>query len=660
MKISARKLLQFETKELWDKLKGNFTLVFDNGEIETNSRETIYSHFVWIFHKKFPVTPLLKEHHVSAYLGKKRLSNSTHIEILQKVMWDCYDAVNPSEFMTKDTQAIVDQLAKLVYETSNTMYNELSYNLEHSVVSLDIVDFISVMEHEPIKALLDNEVGSQEYIDTCYKTIETELNNSSRLSKNPLAKAVKAKLLKKNQLLQCIGPRGYLTDIDSHIFPEPITRGYAKGFRSFYHSFIESRSAAKSLFFAQADLQSSEYFSRRLQLLCETIEHLHPGDCGSTNYLSWQVKHNDIKSLLGKYYLDEQTNTLKIIKETDTHLEGKTIKLRSVVAGCNHPDPRGICSTCFGELSLHIPSNTNIGQVCSSLLAQKISQMILSAKHFDGSSVVEKISLSDDEKRFFKVNYEGNSYGLADSLYGENVKLVISQEDAAGITDIMHTDNVYELGMSRVSEIDAVTLIITHKEYQELIPIVVSRGKRKANLTYEMMEYIKKKGWSIDAKDNYVIDLSDWSIDENMMMLPAIHFNMSDVGKQIAAIIESSIEKAKKKEVIRTPESTLFELYDVTQRYVQTNLAVLEIILYGGMVVSNIHGDYRLPKSGTNKAMGISKIIIKHRSLSSAMAYEDQPCVMTDPDSFIKDNRPSHPMDVFLCPQETIMDHSRH
>lgn len=659
MKLLARRLLDFNTDQLWDKLKGNFTLVFDDGEIETNSRETIYSHFTWIFHQRYKTTPLLKAHHVSCYISKNRLSNSTHIDLLQKVMWDCYDAQIPTIFMTPQTQGLVDELARLVYQTSNRMYNELSYNLEHAVASLDIVDFIQVLEHPKIKAVLDNVQESQQYIDDCYKVIDTELRTSLELANNPLARSVKAKLLKKNQLLQCLGPRGYLTDIDSHIFGTPITRGYVKGFRSFYHSLIESRSSAKSLFFAQADLQNSEYFSRRLQLLCETVQNLHPGDCGSTNYLMWHVNKGDIESLIGKFYFDDDTKSLKVIRESDKHLEGKTLKLRSVVAGCSHPDPRGICSTCFGELSLHIPENTNIGQICSSSLAQKISQMILSAKHFDGSSVVERIILSQDETNFLKVNSSGDGYCLPDSLFGANVSLVVSQKEATGLTDIMQTDDVHKLGISRISEIDMIAIVVSHKEYQERVPIVVSRGKRKANLTYELLEYIKENGWKVDERDNYVIDLSDWPENEVLMSLPAIHFNMSDVGNQIAGIIESSIEKSKKNEKVSTPESTLFQLYEVTQRYVRTNLAVLEVILFGGMVVSNKNRDYRLPKTFTNKAMGVSKVIIKNRSLAAAMAYEDQPNVMTDPESFIKENRPSHPMDVFLCPRETVLDPKR-
>ena len=668
MKLVARKLLSFTTEQLWDNLKGDFTLVFDDGEIQTNSKETIYSHYSWVFHQTYPSTPLLKRHHVQAYITKNRLSSTTHIELLERSLWDCHDSVAGSIFMTENTQKLVDDLAILAYNTSNKMYNELSTRLESSVVSLDIVDFIQAMEHPSIKAALDNVSFDQEYVDRTYKAINDTLMTSPDLKDNPLSKALKAKLIKKNQLLQCLGPRGYLTDIDSHIFPTPIIRGYTKGIRRFYDSIIESRSAAKSLYFAQTDLQNSEYFSRRLQLLDETVQNLHPGDCGSTNYLIWKVKpkvlengkvvsDGDLKNLYGKYYLNEETGKIEVITEDHTHLEGKTIKLRSVVAGCSHPDPYGICSVCFGQLSLHVPEHTNIGQLCSSSLTQKISQSILSVKHLDGSSSVESIVLTEDEAKFLKVSPTGDGFMLADSLIGMDTSLVISPKEAQGLTDILQVKDVGELGISRISELEMVGVIVTTKEYQERTAVTVNRGKRKANLTYEMLDYIKGQGWTIDANDNYVIDLADWPIGEVMMSLPAIHYNMSDVGQQIAGLIESSIEKSKKNHKTATPETTLIELFELVKKHIHVNLAVLEVTLYGAMVVSSKHRDYRLPKTYTNMAMGVSKVIIKNRSLSAAMAYEDQPNVITDPESYERENRPSHPMDVFLCPGEAVRDY---
>lgn len=667
MKISARKLLSYNTEELWTRLKGNFTLVFDDGtEIQTNSRETIYSHFIWVFHKRYPKLPLLKNHHVSSIINSDdRLSSNTHIKLFANVMWDCYYYEFSSWQMQQETQSLVNQLSLLVYQTSNLMYNELSTKLEFTVVSLDITDFIQILEYPEIKTVLEDVSYDQAYIDRSYKTIENALNKNKALALNPISKAVKAKLVKKNQVLQCLGPRGYLTDIDSHIFPKPIVRGYVRGIRKLHDSIIESRSVAKSLYFAKSDLQDTEYFSRRLQLLCQIVENLHYGDCGSTSYLTWFVKpkkvengsvveKGDLKSLIGKYYLDEQTNSLKAISGKDTHLEGKYVRLRSVVAGCAHPDPYGVCSVCYGELSLSIPKNTNLGQINGSSIAQRLSQSILSVKHLDGSSQVESIDLSPDERRYLSVSDTGDGYLLSEDLLVNNVKLVFSPKEAEGITDIREVDDVKTLGISRISELTTITLIVTTKEHQEKIPILVGRGKRKANFTYDMLDYIKQVGWSIDEKDNYVVNLNVWDRSKALMTLPAVHFNMSDAAKEIATMIESKKENVHKNVHKQQPEMVLLNLFDLIKKHVDVNLAVVEITIFGAMIRSMRDKDYRLPKTFTNRSLGVSKLSIKGRSLSGAMAYEEQNKILLDPTSFVKENRPSHIMDVFLCPREAV------
>jgi hypothetical protein len=37
------------------------------------------------------------------------------------------------------------------------------------------------------------------------------------------------------------------------------------------------------------------------------------------------------------------------------------------------------------------------------------------------------------------------------------------------------------------------------------------------------------------------------------------------------------------------------------------------------------------------------------------MAYEKQKDTIVDPNSYFKEHRPDHQMDVFLCPHETVM-----
>jgi len=281
--IEARKLLPFTVEQLWENLEGEFILRFDDGEIQTNARETCYSAHAWSFHQEFPATPLLKSHHLHSVLKGRRLGAKTHLKLLSNVVRSVYTA------SVNQTIEMRNRIAKRVYEVTNEMYNDLICRSEASVVSVDYLDFIEIMEHPDVKSVIDNIEPTQEGIDAAYETMD-RLIKSDKMLHSPVVKAHQSGLINRNQLMQMLVARGYLTDIDSIIFKHPITRGYVKGIRSFHDSLIESRSAAKSLYFNRDLLRDTEYFSRRLQLLCQIVERLHEGDCGSTNYLLWKVK----------------------------------------------------------------------------------------------------------------------------------------------------------------------------------------------------------------------------------------------------------------------------------------------------------------------------------------------------------------------------------
>lgn len=539
-RLIARKMLAYSTEELHDMLTGRFELVMDDGVvINTRARDCCYSSYAWKFHREFPNTPLLPKHLVTHVLDGNRLSSDTHLKLFGNVMWSVYDTYVQNcerEFNLSEIE-FRDMLAEKIYRYINLLYNDLSYRAEPYVTSLDITDFIEVINEPSIKKANDELQPTQQSIDTAYDRITKALLNSEALNKNPLALADRSRLVKHKQVLQCVGPRGYLTDTDSNIFKKPILRGYVEGFRSFYDSLIESRSAAKSLIFSKAPLQQAEYFSRRLQLVSQFVQNLHMGDCGSNIYTHWTVRAplvengvtkrvGDLKLLVGKYYMDDD-GVLKVISADDKHLIGRTLKLRTAIH-CAHEDPNGICSTCFGDLSYSVPDNTNIGQMTCSHLAQNSSQLIISVKHYDGSSVVDGIILSKNDKRFLKVSQDENSYLMADDLKGKKVSLVIRADQAKNITDIMEVADVTTLNITRISEISDIGFALDIGSEIEIENIDVSLNKRLASMTYPLLQYIKNKGWGVDARGNYTVDMCDWDWSKEILTLPLRHFNMSD------------------------------------------------------------------------------------------------------------------------------------
>lgn len=662
--VDARKLLKYSTEELWDNLDGEFSIRFDDGDIVTNYKECIFSSYAWQFHRLYPKTQLLKKHHVRTVIGDNRVSSSTHLKLIGNCLWSVYDAYR---FDNIDRTKLIDTLARLAYEVTNHLYNELTYRLEEYVTSIDILDFLEVTNHPQLLKVMAEIQPTQNSIINAYSEIKSIVNGSDDLRENPLAKAVRSNIVDVNQVMQCIGPRGFLTDIDSHQFKKPVIRGYVQGIRSLHDSMVESRSASKSLAFSSETLQKSEYFSRRQQLICQNVQNLHMVDCGSTHYLTWhvrdaryegdtQISDSDLKTINGKYYLDESSNTLNIVRLSDKHLIGKTIKLRSVVAGCMHPDPNGVCEVCFGESSLSVPEKTNLGHATCVSMTEKISQIVLSAKHLDTSANIEGISLKPFEKRYLNAPVNSNLYFLNSDLKNKQVSMLIDPAFATGLTDINLVSDVKMLNISRVSEFEIITLVITDSKGIETdtIPIKVSVNKRLANMTHCLLKHIKVNGWSVNKDNKYCIDMKNWDYSLPILSLPMRHFSMGDHQNDIAVMLEATVKDLTYRDSVISPTAMLIEFHDLVNRRLSINLAILEIVVYSSMVVSASDGDYSLPKPWTTSGLGVMRMLLSNRSMAPAMAYERHKDSIVSPSNYINTNRPDHIFDSLILPNEVL------
>lgn len=678
-RISARFLTTLSTQELWDSLTGKFVVVFDDGEITTNDRETIYSSYAWEFHRQFPETPMLMKHHVQTVLKGRRLSSGTNLTLIGNVLHDTYFHYVNNKIVpgAMDDVDFMDVLAKMAYGVSNEMYNDFSDYLMEYVTSTNILDFLEILDDPDIHAIneevqkitptfaIQQPERTEELIVANYAVIDSVLSDAKRFALNPISKAYKSGLLNKGQVHQCLGARGYMTDIDSKMFAVPVTRGYVQGIRKLYEHMMESRSAAKSHTFSKSPLQQAEYFSRRLQLMDQLVQNLHRGDCGSQMYQRWLVRPAvkrgkktifpaDLPNLLGKYYLDEESGKLKAITMDDTHLEGKYIRLRTPL-GCAHPDPYGICSTCFGQLSFGIPRETNIGQLCCTSLAQKSSQIVLSIKHLDGSATVEVIELDYEEQKYLIAGPGGNTYILSPTLKGKKIKLYLRPEQAVNIGDVHYTEDIDARPASRFTEIDNVIFHIGEAKGYHAQELEVMLGRRLASLTHDMLKYAKKHGWEYDEHGNCIIDLSEWDFTKPIMQLPLRHFNMSDHQRGIADLLETSVGRVKARgEADVKAEELIIELFDLVNSKLKVNLAILEVVLYATTCADPANNDYGLSKPWTKQEMVTLMTAMENRSLGAVLAFQKHRDILTSPYSCLITNRPDHPFDAFVEPQAVL------
>jgi hypothetical protein len=686
-KIKAQKLLAFTPEQLWDTLEGDFVLLFGNEEVKTNHREVIYSSYAWEFHRRYPKTPLKRTHHIASVTKGKELPSQAHLKLFNAVFWDVYDAYMQDY---ADPRILLDELQLLVYQVTNHMYNELSLRLEAYVTSLDIIDFVSITKHEPIaKAQAEaEELVAQIYtddfdpnnkdryqalvknkIDEVNDLIQSEIATSPILAHNPLAIAIRTGISRIGQALQCLGPRGFVQDVDSTIFPKPVMTGYIHGMRSLYASMIESRAAALSLMNTTKPLQDSEYFSRRQQLVCMNIRNLHMCDCGSQNYLLWNVRgerydgatkiNSDLETIAGKFYMDDESGQLKIIQKSDAHLIGKTIRMRSVTAGCNHPDPNGVCYVCYGETGLALPIGSNLGHTACVTMTAILGQLILSTKHYLSSASVEGINMNSKpiERKFLTSESNGNTFYLNEKLKGKKIKIYVNTEDAKGLPDLRLVQDVNQVNLERTSQFELVLISVDDGKYQEQTTLDVKVQHRAASLSSEMLAYLKVKGFEIvkDTRDTrYEFDMSEWDFSKPLFVLPMRQFNMSNHQGEIAKMLESTAEEMERRSKYVMPTNMLVEFHDLVNRRLNVNVSVLDTIIYSTMVVDTDEPNYDLPKPWTKSGLGVLRLLLSNRSLSAMLAYQGHRQTFTDASSFMVTNRLNHPFDVIFMPQEVL------
>jgi hypothetical protein len=657
MSIKVRELVNMTFDDIKMNIDKHVSVQFEDGvTVDTRRKSILYSWFFWEFHRRYDI-PVLHTHFVDTILNGKSLSNSTHIKLLETIFADLMDTG------LYETPELKEPILALIYEITNQVYNQLSRESEPYVSSINILDFLQVIDHPIIKKVVDEAQPNNESISNVYKTTISTINTDHTLANNPLVKAIRAELVSVNQVLQCVSVRGFVAEVDGSILSKPVMSNYSKGMGELYDYVADSRSAARSLYFSEAPLEDAEYFARRLQLLSMVVERIHYVDCGSTRYVNWFVRppsdddsgqyKGDLAFMDGKYYLDETSNSLKVITHKDTHLNGKIIKLRSPIF-CTHPDAHGVCEVCFGRLAKNVSRYANLGHLCAATMTQQTSQSVLSTKHLLVSSVSANITLTDESRRFLSVTDTKNGYLVREELRDLSVKLVVNRDEETGLIDILEIDDVANINPSRVSYIEYIELQFIDKVTTEerAVLLQVNQANRRAVLTTEFLLYLKKYGWEIDSKNNFMFDLKDWDFSLPVLKLPDMEYSYSDHGHQIAKVIESRMADISERATPNSPVATLQEVFNLVNSKLNVNLAALEVIVYS-MMIAGID-DYSLARNKPNPVLGVASMVIKNRSLGAVYTFQGQTPTILSPRSFFPEGRCDIVLDAFVKPREVV------
>lgn len=636
-------------------------VVFDDGEEMVSTRNgTVYSHLFWQLFKPYPNTQILKQHHVLTVLKGKSLDAGTHAKLCSAI----FKSIVVEEGLALPVQK--EPLLAAIYRTISNAMTKLSFLSADRVTSLDILDFIQAARHPEIDRLRQESFESPSKIKYVNEKAMELIKTSPEFYHNGLAKASRAGLAKDLQVVQCVVQRGLPSEVDGAIFDRPIWSCYTLGNTALYDFVSDSRTAAKSHYYADTALKDSEYMARKFQLFTGTVEHIVHQDCGSQKLRPWIVGGEekdqegtviypgDLGFLVGKYYSLEGHPGLMCIEGDEKHLIGKTIYIRTVLT-CQAENPHTVCHVCAGKLSENISRFTNIGHLGAVSTTKDLTQNILSIKHVNTSAVMVKILLDDNERNFMHTGPEGVAFYLNMSLKALKPQLVVARDEAKGLIDLRSMSNVDQISLSRISETTLVRLN-THDGHRAFSAVLdVKQRNKPSMMTRELLRYIKEKGWTTDDSNNFVFDMSEWDFTKPILKMPNKEESFVDLATAVDNLVRANLKMLNKRVISDAPFILLQELFELVNSKLRINILSFEIIVYALMVESM--QSYAMARNAEDPVLGVADLLTTHRSLGNALAYESMSKTLTDPFSFFQGKRPDSPMDVFLAPKEVMAEY---
>lgn len=665
--LSAEKVLQADLTDIREHLKGDMILKFHDGDIETNGFETIVSRYAWRVLEEFPKLKLSKRYHVKSHMKNNSFKASTLSDVFAAMWVDSWDVY-------KISHKHQSKMWALFMRIHNDFINDVMTHYAKYRMTVNVEDMLDIMFDDEILNIKEENPVNKEtilkpnYVESIYRQ-KTKRLESPDFKENNLVKMLKCGVIKHGQLMQCIGPRGSVTDINSDIFAEPISAGYIDGFMRIYDVLIESRTAAMSLNNQSGPLKFTEYLSRRIQFVAMQLKNLHFGDCKSPYHLTWQVRASrdgsvmsDLELLEGMNYLDEETNKYRQIKKSDTHLIGKRLKVRTIL-GCQHKDPYGVCSTCLGASANNVPAYRNVGHFAIVTLTSIISQLVLSTKHMTSSAVASVVQIDEQAKRYLESTNSDLAAKLINKIKDvyESIRIRIASECLIGLSDIVEVDDVSILSAKRTSSLNRFQLELTTKKGEIITEnIDIASFHDEGFLSLEMLSYMKKKGWTIEDFDDasfITVDMCDWDFNLPIVEITSKQFDTFQYSKGIEKLLLSSVSEVKRRASQLSPEAFVMELIDVVNQKLHINMGIMQIVAYTMLCVDVEGRDYSLPKPWTKHSVGNLDSIVLSRSLSAAYSYEKQATTILNPLSFLLNNRMDSPMDEFFAPDKMPLEY---
>lgn len=474
--------------------------------------------------------------------------------------------------------------------------------------------------------------------------IEEKLNNAENtlinylinIPDNPLGKILSTGTgIKHKQLREFASNGGLKPTISGETMPKPLSHStLIGGLSSASDIYIDGTGARKSLVMNKTVMGRAGYFAKIITLLVRDRGMSRTiSDCHSPHLVTYEVKSpKHLKKLNGKYYYSEDIDDFKMINyRTDSHLIGKSVKVRSAVT-CACKD--GICPRCIGYTSI-INNDIADGYAAfeSEEVTKVVNQSILSAKHLLTTNS-ESIDFSPEFDKFFTL-VSGEIFPIVNNPIVENINdygIYIDPDELFKV-DEMDDDSLYNTYIAS----GKFTIVNLVNKSEPPIEIKNLNGK-EIYVNSDAIELWKK---------GHIIRFS--MLDDDFKLFEIV-INNNELTKPLYQIMDL-LNKARSEDIDESYNSLSQKFLDLLiEAGIPANVIAAEIILTN--LIRSEKNLYDRPDFSQEylepyRILTIDKAIKKHRSILIGLCYQDLKAQLLSDETFTERTASSY-LDSFF------------
>lgn len=476
-----------------------------------------------------------------------------------------------------DTKIITPYRRRVSNKKLNKIIHDLIFNLsqistEFSILlglTMNIESFISVAErnerfNEIIRTKLDPALQPSEIESTLHELMKEEIQILMQ-EDNVLRPMLRSGTgIKDKQLSEFSISGGLKPDISGSTIPIPINSNLLVGGLSTISGyFIDSIGGRKSLIFNKNVMGRSGHFARKTMLLVSDIklreDYKH---CRSVHPIVFEIKTPEhLKRLVGRKYRLFNEREYHILKNTDTHVIGQKILVKSPLT-CS--SKHGICEECYGETLFHTnKGGVGVGAYAGAIITNPVSQSVLSSKHLL-TTTSETIEFSKEFYNYF--NLVANEITMNNDLDNmADYSLVLIKENIVTINELDEGEINEFLTVFHVkNNITGEMIEIHEKDFKELY------------IAPELKDILKST--KLVDKKYYEINLMDIPDDSKLFLM---QIENSELTKPLYSIMGLLDTKERRKELgIET-------IHDLAQ-------TLLDLLIESKINVMSVHAEVLL------------------------------------------------------------------